>query len=139
MGSQNRTLRTSRFGGTLASMSNEDDELYGYEMSEAMQEKLRLAAEANAGMEQKLSVMGEEDLRSLASDIENLLAERFQTTEDVTVSDVGIEVMSMFLPQSMMNAVLPYISGILLTEDDVVVLPDSDLPVMCRIDGYIPV
>ncbi len=124
-------------------MSNADDndnDSFSFEMSDDMKEKMRVAAEANAGMELELQFMEEDALKELASGIEQVLVERFTTSRDAPLDEDGsIDMMSMYLPQSVMNAVRPFLTGIMLSEDDLDVVPGGDLPLMCRIDGYLPI
>lgn len=103
-----------------------------------MEEAMRIASEANKTVATELAGMGEDDLRALAHSLESMLASRFSAV-DLEPTDEGLEVTSMYLPQIMMDAVQPYITGILLTEDSIDVVPNSDLPLMCRVDGYMSI
>lgn len=109
------------------------------ELTPEQQDNFKMAAELNSRATAELVAMEEEELKHLASEMERMLDENFHPKAAEIAEDEGIEVSSMFLPQTMMDMLTPYMSGILLSEDNLVVVPGSDLPLMCRVDGYISV
>lgn len=121
----------------MGDMDDEMNEMPG--LSAEQEAEFAMAAELNASSMDQLLSLDEESLKVVAEQVEQMFSERFGAPLSDGNVDDGLEVTSMFLPQMLMDVILPHIHGVLLSEDNLDVVPGSDLPLMCRVDGYISV